>query len=90
MRLPDCGHTFCTACFSTHCRLLAHEGAVDNVRCAEPSCRLQVPPHVLRGLLTEVGGGWVDRGEGGMGTARGGQSDRQQHVLGAWSGGSVH
>ena len=78
VRLPDCGHTFCTACFSTHCRLLAHEGAVDNVRCAEPSCRLQVPPHVLRGLLTEVSGGWGGEQQAGDK----GAFSRQYNVLG--------
>lgn len=54
-QLPGCNHVFCTTCLSTHCRTLAVDGAVERVACPDPACRLPLPPHVLRAMLTEVG-----------------------------------
>mmetsp|Transcript_8275 Transcript_8275/g.24997 ORF Transcript_8275/g.24997 Transcript_8275/m.24997 type:complete len:354 (-) Transcript_8275:2901-3962(-) len=52
--LLDCSHAFCAECFSTHCRMHTLEGSVESVRCPDPACRVQVPPHVLSKVLTQV------------------------------------
>jgi len=52
VRLPGCTHHFCRECLSTHARTRLADGAVESILCPEPSCRQQLPPHVLRALLS--------------------------------------
>lgn len=51
IRLPDCRHFYCTACLTADAESRLSSGAVDSMRCPEPSCRAALPPHVLQGLL---------------------------------------
>jgi hypothetical protein len=81
VRLPDCHHHFCRTCLATHCSTQLASGAVENLRCPDPGCRLALAPHVLQDLLGQEGFArweelllqvrWWVGGEGGGGCGRG-------------------
>ncbi|MEW5307671.1 MAG: hypothetical protein WDW36_010049 [Sanguina aurantia] len=48
----ECEHHFCRGCLSQHCRTQLEEGAVDNLRCPQPKCRLALSPCALQQMLT--------------------------------------
>jgi hypothetical protein len=51
MRLPECHHFYCTACLSASAAATLDGGAVENMRCPEPSCRRLLPPYTVKELL---------------------------------------
>ncbi|MEW5320281.1 MAG: hypothetical protein WDW38_011363 [Sanguina aurantia] len=50
----ECEHHFCRGCLSQHCRTQLEEGAVDNLRCPQPKCRLALSPCALQQMLTDA------------------------------------
>jgi hypothetical protein len=51
LRLPGCRHFYCKACLSAAAAATLEGGAVENMRCPEPSCRKLLPPYVVKELL---------------------------------------
>lgn len=46
-------HAYCRACLTQHCTSLISSGAVEHLKCPEPSCRASIPPFVLAEVLNE-------------------------------------
>eukprot|EP00879_Flechtneria_rotunda_P005743 GHRR01006044.1.p1 GENE.GHRR01006044.1~~GHRR01006044.1.p1 ORF type:complete len:829 (+),score=331.90 GHRR01006044.1:542-3028(+) len=55
LRLPDCQHFYCTSCLRSHAASQMESGAVENMRCPEPSCKRMMPPFVVQELLGQEG-----------------------------------
>jgi hypothetical protein len=55
LRLPDCGHFYCTACLRSSAAAQVELGALENIRCPEPGCRRPLAPYVVKELLGEAG-----------------------------------
>jgi hypothetical protein len=51
LRLPECHHFYCRTCLSAAAAAQLDGGAVENMRCPEPSCRRLLPPYVVKELL---------------------------------------
>ncbi|KAL4231556.1 hypothetical protein ACF0H5_009137 [Mactra antiquata] len=50
--LPECNHHVCRECLTSHCQLLVKEGTVLHIRCPMYECKCNIPPYVLREILT--------------------------------------
>jgi E3 ubiquitin-protein ligase RNF14 len=46
-------HAYCEVCITQHCESLITSGAVENLKCPEPSCRASLPPFILESVLGE-------------------------------------
>jgi hypothetical protein len=55
LRLPECGHYYCTACLRSSAAAQVELGALENIRCPEPGCRRPLAPYVVKELLGEAG-----------------------------------
>ena len=42
----DCQHHFCRSCLAQHAGAMISQGAIDQLRCPEPSCRQPLQRHV--------------------------------------------
>ncbi len=51
VRLPDCGHHYCSDCMATHCRTQVEMGAVENLRCPDPGCRQVLAPFMVEQVV---------------------------------------
>lgn len=51
LQLPECRHHYCKTCLEAYCESQVSEGAVESLRCPEPSCKRPLPPYVVRQLL---------------------------------------
>jgi E3 ubiquitin-protein ligase RNF14 len=52
IQVAPCHHVFCRACLASYCDSLVGEGAVQQLRCPDPSCRSSLLPDQVRQLLT--------------------------------------
>lgn len=52
IQVAPCCHVFCRACLASYCDSLVGEGAVQQLRCPDPSCRSSLLPDQVRQLLT--------------------------------------
>ncbi|CEL92756.1 unnamed protein product [Vitrella brassicaformis CCMP3155] len=52
-RLPGCRHAYCTQCLAGLVKTHVKDGAINLLRCPEPSCGRSIDPEVLHRLLDE-------------------------------------
>lgn len=55
VRMEGCHHIFCDICVTTHAGLHIAEGALDRLRCLDPTCKERLSRQVLLTLYIMLG-----------------------------------